>query len=107
MKGLQIAKKIKSICHQKNIPINKLLEECSLNKGFIYDLEKRNISPSCDKILRLSDYLEISVDYLLGRTENFTINQLNNMICSNDNAVENMKISINGVEYRLIPVEKN
>lgn len=69
MNGEQIAQKIKRICQQKNIPVKKLLQECSLSKGLIYDLEKRNISPSCDKILVISDYLNVSVDYLLGRAD--------------------------------------
>lgn len=106
MIGLQIAKRIKSVCKKKQIPINKLLDECSLNKGFIYDLEKRNISPSCDKILKLSDYLEVSVDYLLGRTENTFIESSNNTVCFDDDIVRNMKISINGVEYKLVPTKK-
>lgn len=67
MNGEQIAQKIKRICQQKNIPVKKLLHECSLSKGLIYDLEKRNISPSCDKIMVIADYLNVSVDYLLGK----------------------------------------
>ncbi len=41
-----------------------------------------------------------------GRTENYIINQLDSAVCSDDDIVKNMKISINGVEYRLIPTEK-
>ncbi|MBO5103938.1 MAG: helix-turn-helix transcriptional regulator [Ruminococcus sp.] len=66
----EIAEKIKSICKQKKISINQMLKDCEITKSFIYDLEKRNMSPSCDRIARIANYFDCSVDYLLGRTDN-------------------------------------
>ena len=63
-----ITLKIKQICKERHIPVSILLQECGLSKSFIYDLEKRNSSPSCDKISKIADYLNVSVDYLLGIT---------------------------------------
>ena len=75
MQNIHIANTIKSSCKAKKITISTLLSECNLTKSFIYDLEKRATSPSCDKISRIADYLDCSVDYLLGRTDNPEINR--------------------------------
>lgn len=75
MQNVQIAKMVKTLCKEKGITISTLLSDCSLTKSFIYDLEKRLTSPSCDKILRIADYLDCSVDYLLGRTDNPNVNK--------------------------------
>jgi len=65
-----MANRIKSICKQKKISISELLSDCELTKSFIYDLERRKTSPSCDKIYKIANRLECSVDYLLGITDN-------------------------------------
>jgi len=38
-----------------------------MNRNTIYDLEKKGSFPSCDKLSKIADYLEVSTDYLLGR----------------------------------------
>ena len=50
-----------------------MLEVCNIRKSLIYDLEKRNASPSIEVIGQIADYLNCSVDYLLGRTDNPTV----------------------------------
>ena len=75
MQNIHITTTIKLLCQSKHITISKLLSECNLTKSFIYDLEKRATSPSCDKISRIADYLGCSVDYLLGRTDNPEVNK--------------------------------
>lgn len=67
MQNAHIVLTIKTLCKSKGVTISKLLSECHLTKSFIYDLEKRAVSPSCDKITRIADYFNVSVDYLLGR----------------------------------------
>ena len=75
MQNTQIAFKIKELCKSNSISVSLLLQECSISKSFIYDLEKRSTSPSCDKVCRIADYLDCSVDYLLGRTDVPEINK--------------------------------
>lgn len=58
------------LCKKRNISITSLIENCNLSKGFIYEMEKRNKTPSVDKIEAIANYLDCSVDYLLGRTNN-------------------------------------
>lgn len=68
MQNIQIAKIIKDLCKQKNIPITTLLQSCNLTKSLIYDLEKRNKTLSADKIERIADFFNVSLDYLVGRS---------------------------------------
>ena len=75
MQNTHIVTTIKTLCKQRCITISTLLTDCGLTKSFIYDLEKRATSPSCDKVSRIADYLDCSVDYLLGRTENPEVNK--------------------------------
>ena len=71
----KISLNIKTISKNQNITVKKILEDCNINKGFIYDLEHKSAYPSCDKIARIADYLNCSVDYLLGRTDNPEVNK--------------------------------
>ncbi len=69
MDNIQIAKKIKQLCKSKNITVKTLLDDCNIGRGFIYNLEKRQQIPLADKLELIADYLDVSVDYLLGRTD--------------------------------------
>lgn len=69
MDNIQIAKKIKQLCKSKNITVKTLLDDCNIGRGFIYNLEKRQQIPLADKLEIIADYLDVSVDYLLGRTD--------------------------------------
>lgn len=71
----EISSVIKLSAHKQNITIKNMLEDCQINKGFIYDLEHKQTYPSCDKICRIADYLNCSTDYLLGRVDNPEINK--------------------------------
>lgn len=67
--------RIKSLCKSKGVTVKTLLESTDINRNFIYDLEKSGRIPSADKFERIADYLDCSVDYLLGRTDNPEINR--------------------------------
>lgn len=69
MKNTQIAENIKKLCKNKGIHIKDLLQQCGLSKSLIYDIEKRSVSPSCQTITKIADYLNCSIDYLMGRTD--------------------------------------
>lgn len=69
MNNEQISNRIKARCKQRQLTVAQMLSDCDITRSFIYDLEKRGTSPSCDKISRIADCLDCSVDYLLGRTD--------------------------------------
>ena len=70
MQNQQIAERIKIKCKEQGTSVTLLLATCSISKSFIYDLERRDKSPSADKLTQIANYLDCSVDYLLGRTDN-------------------------------------
>lgn len=75
MNNEQSAHIIKTLCKTKSITISTLLEKCNIRKSLIYDMEKRNKTPSAETLEQIADYLGCSVDYLLGRTDNPKINK--------------------------------
>lgn len=85
MTNPQLIANIKSVCKTQNIPLSEMLEQCNLSKGFIYDVEKRDRTPSIDKVTAIAEYFGVSVDYLLGRTNNPNIDYSNG-ITSNNNS---------------------
>lgn len=68
MTNAVIAQNIKHLCKTNAISVAALLHACNISKSLIYDLEKRDKTPSADKLLSIANYLDCSVDYLLGRT---------------------------------------
>lgn len=107
MLNKQIIDRIRLECKRKNIAIGTMLEDCNLNKGFIYDVEKRNRTPSIDKISAIAEYFNCSVDYLLCRTDipnttdNIVYNDSNNNVaignCSLSNS-SNIAIGSNNLQ---------
>ncbi len=69
MDTAQTATNIKDLCKQKGVSISALLSECNIRKSLIYDMEKRNCVPSAEILKKIANYFDVSVDYLLGKTE--------------------------------------
>ena len=65
----QIAFQIKQSAKEKNITVKQLLENCGLNINTISELSKGK-QISYVNFANIADYLAVSVDYLLGRTDN-------------------------------------
>lgn len=61
-----IALRIKLLAKQKNIAISEMLEKIGLSKNTMNNF-KTSI-PKADNLAKIADYLNCSVDYLLGRT---------------------------------------
>lgn len=106
MQNKHIAHTIRELCKTKDITITTLLADCGLSKSFIYELEKRDKSPSCEKISKIADYLNVSVDYILGRTS-IDVNN-NSILLSYDNLSSEGKLNLqNYIEFLLYNEEKN
>ena len=56
-----------------------MLAETSIRKSLIYDMEKRDYTPSAEILEKIADYLNCSVDYLLGRTDSPNTTASNNI----------------------------
>lgn len=66
-----IIDRIQGLCNIHNISPNKLLVDSGAGKDLIANLIKGS-KPSVEKLGLVSDYLNCSVDYLLGRTDDPT-----------------------------------
>lgn len=70
MNNAQLAGIIKELCKSRGTSVSKMLSECGIRKSLIYDLEKRDWTPSISVAEQIANYFDCSVDYLLGRTDN-------------------------------------
>lgn len=56
------------ICEKKGITVTQLLKEHNLSTGNTGSWKKGKL-PNGETLLKIADYLDCSVDYLLGRTD--------------------------------------
>ena len=61
----EIASAIKYFAKERGVTVKQTLEDCKINRNFLYDLEKGNSSPSIDKLTRIAEYFGMSVANLL------------------------------------------
>lgn len=60
--------RINILAHRKNLSVRKLHEVLNITRGTIQSWNRA--SPVVDSLIPIADYLETSLDYLCGRTEN-------------------------------------
>ena len=65
----EIAERIKLTAKNKHIIIGDMLNSCNLNKNALFTMSSGGSMPKADNLAKIADYLDCSVDYLLGRTE--------------------------------------
>lgn len=61
---------IKAYAKSKNILIKDMLESCDLSKNALSSMLSRGSWIQANNLAKIADYLDCSVDYLLGRTDN-------------------------------------
>lgn len=71
-----VAERIKLRAKQKGVSIRKLLSDINLAANTMGNMKKS--MPKSDSLAKIADYLDCSVDYLLGRTKNPSCNLSNN-----------------------------
>ena len=72
---IDTAERIKVVAKSRKLSVKVVLEECGLNKNVLSTMLSRGSMPKADNLARIADYLNCSVDYLLGRTDNPEINR--------------------------------
>ena len=69
---MNAVERVKTICKERKIPISKLESDCGFANGYIGQLRK-GVFPD-DRILKIAEYLNVSVDYLMtGKDTEFTV----------------------------------
>ncbi|WP_405100746.1 helix-turn-helix domain-containing protein [Oceanobacillus sp. FSL H7-0719] len=64
---MTVFNRVKILCDDRKISINELENSLGYSKNTLYRLKTQN--PGADKLQAIADYFDVSVDYLLGRTD--------------------------------------
>lgn len=100
MYNAQIVKeRINTIIKKQKISASKLLADCDLNPNTINKISDKNGLASFS-LAKIADYLEVSVDYLLGRTDEPELKSTSGSINSHNTVIGyNNKVSGNSISY--------
>lgn len=79
---------LRIIREKRNINQQKIAVELEISQESISKYENGNAFPSKEILIKLADYLNCSVDYLLGRTDNPNINKDN--LSPEDEEIQNL-----------------
>ena len=90
-----MVERIKQLCGAKYMTLNKLVQELGLSQGSISNWDKN--SPSIDKVQKVADYFNVSLDYLAGRTDSHTSVQSN----FDNRQIQMLKLRISELEVQL------
>ena len=70
-----IATIIKERAKSKKISIGKMLSDCDLSINTLSSMQAGGYYPRLEAITKIADYLDVSIDYLLGRTDKPEVNK--------------------------------
>ena len=70
----EIAGRIKARAKLKGFAVGKMLADCELSVNTLSSMQAGGYYPRLEAISKIADYLDCSVDYLLGRTDNPEVN---------------------------------
>lgn len=70
---MNIYGKIRLLCKEQDITLAQLERLLGYSRNTLYQLGN-NSGNSTNKLIELADFFDVSIDYLLGRTENRSIN---------------------------------
>lgn len=69
MQSIQsVAIRIKNLCDKQGISVNKMLIDSGAGARTYHNMLAGSY-PSADKVAKIADFFDVSVDYLLGRTD--------------------------------------
>ena len=71
---VETVRKIKEEAKKKGIKISDMLISCDLNINTLSSMSNRGSWIQSNSLAKIADYLNCSVDYLLGRTDNPNVN---------------------------------
>lgn len=60
---------VKYLSSQRKKTLAEVLSDTGMNKNLLSSARQRNTLPSAESLLKLSDYFNVSTDYLLGKTD--------------------------------------
>lgn len=95
-----VVARIKKITKEKSISMAFLNEKCELSESTISSSAKSTYGMKAKNLYMIADCLDVSVDYLLGRTDNPDCSANSNSIKTGDiNGDNNANMSINSKQF--------
>lgn len=71
----EMASVIKSFAKVKGVAIKQMLNDCQLGINTLSSMQSGGYYPRLEAIVKIADYLDVSLDYLVGRTDKPEINK--------------------------------
>lgn len=64
-----LAERVQELCQGKKMTVNDMLLDAGLSKNTLVNI-KNGSTPGADKLLAIANYFDVSIDYLIGKTDN-------------------------------------
>jgi len=71
----EVAITIKELAKKQKVTLKELLSKCELSINTLSSMQSGGYYPRVESIVKIADYLDCSVDYLLGRTDKPEVNR--------------------------------
>lgn len=99
--------RLKLLCTEKGIKLTNLIQELGMSSGNM-NKWKNGVVPKGNTLSKLADYFNVSVDYLIGKTDEQTntyhANNINSNFVQGDNSGS---ISIKNIEQKPKEIQQN
>lgn len=69
------SERIKELRSSKGLTMEKLGKDIGSTRATICNFENGQRKPSLDMLIKLADYFDVSIDYLVGRTDDPKLHQ--------------------------------
>ena len=69
------SERLRELRTSKGLTMEQLAKEIESTKGTISNYENKNKKPSLDMLIKIAEYFDVSIDYLVGRTNDSKLHQ--------------------------------
>lgn len=96
----KIAETIEMLAESKEISVTKILLDLEMNQNMLFTMKNKGCLPRTENLTKFAEYFDVSIDYLLGRTDVPEINtghqhiKTGNIGNGNENVDNSIKIGI-------------
>jgi transcriptional regulator with XRE-family HTH domain len=63
------------LLQKKQLTVYRIAKDTSISQGLMNEYKTGIKRPTIDNLMKIADYLDVSTDYLLGRTNNPEVNK--------------------------------
>lgn len=71
----ELAELIRTLASERNTSVTYMLKELSLGKNTLSAMQVNGGYPRIEALVKIADFLGVSIDYLIGRTDNPEVNR--------------------------------